>query len=122
MRLLLEEAEVPRGPRVWALVGLTLLVLGAIVLAGFPSHALSVGLYVMLSAVSGIATWLNHRRRIARLRKEGYDLDNVTTRVRVADVRLRIDGRATSSNTAEDLTSAEEAAGADAHAALPPRR
>jgi hypothetical protein len=122
MRLLLEEAEVPRRARVWLLVGFTLLLVGAIGLAGFPSAAMSVALYVALFALTGIATWLNHRRRIARLRKAGYDLDPVTTRVRVADVRVRIDGRATSSNTAEDLTTEAEAAGDDAHASLTARR
>ena len=92
MRLLLQAAEIPRGVRAWMLAAFTLLGLGVLVWSALERYTPLGALYFLLPGGGALLAWLSYRRRIARLRKEGYDVDGLTTQVRVADEpRVRID-------------------------------
>lgn len=94
MRLLLTASELPRGWRAWAPAAIALAGAAAIIVAGFHPGALLGWLYFFLPLIGSLATWVGYRRRLSRLRSAGFDVDGVTTQLRVVDEpRVRVDAR-----------------------------
>lgn len=81
MRLLLEQAELPGGRRLWTLRIVTVLGLGALMCAWFYPEAASFVPYLLFPALSFLYARFRHRRRIERLRAAGFEVDEQKLRV-----------------------------------------
>ncbi len=91
MRLLLDAGALPRGARAWSAVASAVLGAAVLVWNGLHLGAFAAALYVALPASTALTAWLRHRRRLARLRREGFDVTPVTAQLRVAlEPRVRI--------------------------------
>lgn len=127
MRLLLEAPVWPRGAQKVALFGLALLAVAIVAInLGSAKDTLIAAVYgvtVLCSPlVSLLLAQLKHRRRVAKLRAAGYDVDGAATaHLRVADaprVRVAVDSvtsiddeRALDEHGRDGETTASKAAG-----------
>lgn len=109
MRLLLQAAEAPRGTRAWMLVAFTLLGLGVLVWSILDRSFALAALYFVVPGATAIVARLRYQRRVAQLRKEGYDVDGLAAQLRDAEEpRIRIDPSIDGSDAAtEDHASGE---------------
>jgi hypothetical protein len=124
IQLILEASQGPRtGVQKWVLYVVTIVGVGALVLTPLAPIALLVALRFLSPAIGVLADRIRHRRRIARLREQGYDVSAFERKPRVAvEPRIRVHAPSEEQSVDTDSVLCPESAALDDEVATSRRR
>lgn len=111
MRLILESSRWPRkGVAAWSFYLMTIIGAASLVLAALHPIAVMGTFIFLVPAMERCEGWLRRRRRISRLREQGYDVGELEQKLRVvAEPHLRVHDPSDEQGVDADVTERERA-------------